>query len=86
LSKVIRIERVEPRPGKADHAFRSPQGYIVADPEAPSQLRRLAQYRKFVPTLEEAAACVERGWYIRMGDDFLTSSLIKPDMVRIIRA
>lgn len=84
--KVVRIERIEPRPGQTDHAFRSGSGFVLADPSAPPHERRLKEHRKFVPSIEEAAAWVERGWYIRMGDHFRSASLIKPDMVRIVRA
>lgn len=87
MSKVLRIERIAPRPGKTDHAYRDTKGYYtLGDPSVTSRQRKRRFYCKFVSTLEEAAQWVEQGWHIRMGDDYPTASLIQPSMVRIVRS
>ena len=84
---VVRIERLEPRPGKLDDAFRYKAGfYVLGDPAVTSKQRKRREHSKKVRTLDDAAHWIQvHGWHIRMGDDWKTSSLIEPDMVRVIR-
>jgi hypothetical protein len=84
---VLRIERVEPRPGKRDEAYRSKIGeYTLGDPAVTSKLRKTKAYSKKVRSLDEAAYWIESyGWHIRMGDTWNDASLIEPSMVRVIR-
>jgi hypothetical protein len=86
MSKVLRIERVEPRPGKRDEAYRGQRGYQLGDPKLTSDQRKRVAYSRYVATLEEAAHLVEvEGWHIRMGDSYREASLIQPSKVRIVR-
>lgn len=87
MSRVLRIERVAPRPGKIDHAYKDKKGfYTLGNPSVSSDQRKRRFYCKLVLDLGEAADWVERGWHIRMGDDHVSASLIQPSMVRIVRA
>jgi hypothetical protein len=65
--RCVRIERVCPRPGRTDQAFRYKHGYKLGDPALSSRERKLTRNCVYVATLDEAAALVERGWHIRMG-------------------
>lgn len=84
MSRVLRIERVHPRPGKTDNAYRYSDGYRLGDPALSSKQRKLRVNCKSVETLDEAAYWVKAGWHIRMGDTWRDASLIEPDNVRIV--
>jgi hypothetical protein len=82
----IRIERLNPRAGKTDHAYPGRRGYQLGDPKLSSKERKLVANSKFVPTLDEAAYWVEsQGWHIRMGDTWREASLIQPAEVRVVK-
>ena len=85
MTKVIRIERTNPRPGKGDYAYLYENGYRLGNPTLTSKQRKLLANCMTVKTLDEAAHWVEAGWHIRMGDTWRDASLIQPSEVRIIR-
>jgi len=83
---VLRIERVNPRPGKRDEAFKSRGYYTLGDPSVTSKQRKTSAYSKKLRDLDEVAYWIENhGWHIRMGETWRDASLIEPAMVRVIR-
>jgi hypothetical protein len=87
MTKCIRIERINPRLGKTDQAYRDRRGYQLGNPTLSSTERKLVANAKFVSTLDEAAHLVENeGWHIRMGDTYLNASLIQPSKIRVVKA
>jgi hypothetical protein len=86
MTTCIRIERLEPRPGKSDQAYQDRRGYQLGNPKLSSKERKLVANAKFVSTLDEAAHWVENeGWHIRMGDSWRDASLIQPSQIRAIK-
>ena len=81
----VRIERKYPRPGGAETAWKTKQGYQLADPRIGPE-RHHACNAIFRQTLDETADLIERrGFSIRMGRKGVTPSLIAPSAIRIIR-
>ncbi len=84
MSKVIRIERVSPRPGKTDNAYLFADGYRLGNPVLTSKQRKLRANCKAVDTLDEAGMWIKAGWHIRMGDTHRSASLIQPSSVHVV--
>ena len=88
MSKCVRIERIELRPGRTevDQASHSRQGFVLAAPEFTSQERKQPENATFVATLDEAADLIEkREFHIRMGKYPDVPSLIQPSSVRVVK-
>ena len=89
MTRCIRIERTELRPGRAevDDAYISSLGYVLAAPHFTSKERKQGANATIVASLNEAADLIEKqGYHIRMGNRPNRPSMIKPAKVRIIRA
>jgi hypothetical protein len=85
VPKVIRIERIAPRPGGAEEPVRTSRGYQLADPRHGSQ-RHHAENAVFARDLDEAAEMIERGFSIWIRGAGKRASLISPKALRIVRA
>jgi hypothetical protein len=90
MSKVIRIERTELRPGRTrvDEPYLDGDGnYLLAAPSFTSDQRKQTANVTIVPTIQKAANLIENeGYHIWMGLRPERRSLIQPSMVRIVRA
>lgn len=82
--RMIRIERVSSRAGVVEEPIVTAKGYQLADP-AHGKHKHHAEHAVHVPTMEEAAALIERGFSIRMGAKGKPPSLIAPKSLRIVR-
>jgi hypothetical protein len=85
MTKVIRIERISPRPGGVESPHWSKRGFQLADPENGGD-KHLAEHAHYVRTLDEAAELIERGFSLRMTGRGKRASLISPRSLRIVRA
>lgn len=85
MGKILRIERLAPRPGGEEIAHQTPRGYKLADPRF-GRNQHLLENAIFVATLDEAAGLIARGYWIWMGRPGKRASLISPDAVRVVRA
>jgi hypothetical protein len=88
MTRCIRIERTELRPGKTelDEAYLRRRGYVLAAPHFSSKERKQPGNATHVATLDDAADLIEKhGYHIRMGNRPYYPSMIEPAKVRIIR-
>ncbi len=85
MTKVIRIERVSPRPCGVGSPHRSRRGFQLDDPTIGSD-KHHAEHAHYVRTLDEAAELVERGFSLWMSRRGKRASLISPGSLRIVRA
>ena len=82
---MVRITRIESRPGGAEEPYRDKRGYQLADPSIGSKWHHV-ENAIFVPSLGEAADLIEqRKLAIRMWRKGLRPSLIKFSSLRILR-
>ena len=89
MTRCVRIQRVELRPGRSefDKAYLGPKGYVLAAAHFTSEERKQPENATIVSTLDEAADLIEtHGYHIRMGNSPDYPSLIEPAKVRVIRA
>ncbi|WP_061969700.1 hypothetical protein [Bosea sp. Root670] len=80
IRSVLWIERVRPRPGGPEHPHQTKRGFRLADPKHGNR-QHVTANAVYVETLEEAAALIERGFWIWMSQPGKRPSLISPDAV-----
>lgn len=87
MSRVIRIERKEPRPGGDELPCVYRDGwYQLVGPGFLKEERNKVKNATFVSTLDEAAELIERGFSIRMGRPGIPCNYIALKSLRIVRA
>lgn len=86
MAEVIRIERTNSLHGD-ERPVRTKRGYQLVDRRIPHHGRNVDDNATFVDTLDEAAALIEGGYAIRMGEpEARRGNYIYPESLRIIRA
>ena len=82
----VKIERMRPREGVAEHPLEEAAGFKLGDPAHQGEMHH-AKYGVHVRTLEEAADLIEgKGFSIWMARPGKRASLICPTSLRITRA
>ncbi|WP_181705314.1 hypothetical protein [Chthonobacter rhizosphaerae] len=84
MSKVVRIERIDPPEGGPEVPLLTPKGYQLADP-AHGKERHHAKHAVYAPTLERAAELIKQGFSIWMKQEGKRQTLISPKSLRIVR-
>ena len=83
--KVIRIERMNPRPGGVEEPHWTTRGYQLADPKF-GDSKHIATNALYVRSLDEVADHLGRGYSLWMTRKGKRPSLISPGSLRVIRA
>ncbi|SDR53883.1 hypothetical protein SAMN05519103_04819 [Rhizobiales bacterium GAS113] len=82
--RVVRVERISPRPGGAEEPLWTTYGYQLADPKV-GAVKHRAEHAVFVRTLDRVAALLDRGFSLWMSRSGKRPSLIAPKSLRIVR-
>ena len=85
MSKVIGIQRTNPRNGAPEEPYRTDKGYCLGDPKHGSK-KHHAKYAVYVETLDAAADLIEQGYSLRMKGEGLRPSLVSPKSLSVVRA
>ncbi len=79
----VSIERLTPRDGVPESPYRGKRGYKIGDPKF-GEDKHLSANAFWVPTLDQAAELVERGFHLWMVQAGKRPSLICPESLRVV--